>query len=83
MYNRSATMWQAGDREIRIQNGRPLIIVTVLRTGHANIRIPIVWLAKKEDHDPLVQEMQEIVRQKTIQQLLQEAWKAASCRNIS
>jgi|SRR6266700_2442358 len=41
-----------------------------------NLFLSIIWLARKEARDPLIREMLEITRQKTILQLLQETRKA-------
>jgi hypothetical protein len=60
------------------EEGQVLGVIALIGKAHdqTNLFLAIVWLAKKEAHDPLVQKMLEITRQKTIQQLLQEARKA-------
>lgn len=57
-------------------------VITLLgkTKDQTNIFLSIIWLAQKKVHDPLVEQMLTIAREKTIQQLLQEARQAVQGR---
>lgn len=53
------------------------IIALIGKTNdQTNLFLALMWLAKKEAHDSLAREMLKITRQKSVQQLVQEARKA-------
>ena len=60
------------------EEGQIFGVITLLgkTNDQTNLFLSIIWLAKKAMRDSLAQEMLEITRQKTIQQLLQESQKA-------
>ncbi len=73
------TLLLQAEEQTTEEEAQVLAILALLggTNDQTNLFLSIVWLANKEGRDPLAQEMLEIVRQKTIQQLLQEVQKAS------
>ncbi len=53
-----------------------IVIMIGKTTEQINIFLAFVWIAKKEMTDPVAQEMLEVLRHKTVAQLLRDARRA-------